>query len=61
MPVPSKDTDPLRSRLQDPAYARAYESWLEMVIERATKAAPRRRPAVTRPASGGSSRAPLAS
>lgn len=35
--------DPLVSRLRDPAFARAYESWLEVLVERAERARPRRR------------------
>lgn len=44
MPVQPQDDDQVRSRLRDPVYARAYEAWLEIVIERASRAHPRRRP-----------------
>lgn len=34
--------DPLVSRLRDPLFARAYESWLRVLTERAERARPRR-------------------
>jgi hypothetical protein len=34
--------DPLVSRLRDPLFARAYESWLQVLVERAERARPRR-------------------
>lgn len=47
MPVRSDRPDPLRSRLRDPVFARAYESFLDVVVERASRAVPRRRPRIT--------------
>lgn len=48
--------DPLVSRLRDPLFARAYESWLEILVERAERARARTRrvvipetPAIARP------------
>lgn len=35
--------DPLESRLRDPIFARAYESWLEVLVERAERVRPRKR------------------
>lgn len=31
----------LESRLRDPVFARAYESWLEILVERAERVRPR--------------------
>jgi len=37
------EKDPLARRLRDPKFARAYRSWLELLIDRATNPGPRRR------------------
>lgn len=35
--------DPLAKRLKDPKFARAYRSWLQLMIDRAKNPGPRRR------------------